>query len=194
MEEHRTKEGAAGTRNQRASGPLALGAARRGRRAFWIPQRLPKKLHVEGRELLTKIPYAPTRDEAEKAVTILETDWEWMLTFYDFPEEHWSEGERGRRGTRGGVESGRSWRESTGRKRAGRKGSGVTELDAAEASTASSRRPDGILARHRRFRILCPAKSGENRASAGVGGDPVRRVRVDRVTMPASSNVKGGGT
>ena len=69
-----------------------------------VLDQLPKKLQAEGRELLTKIPYAPTREEAEraradfarrfrrsheKAVTILENDWERMLTFYDFPEEHW---------------------------------------------------------------------------------------------------------
>jgi hypothetical protein len=55
-------------------------------------------------ELLTKIPYAPTRGEAERqrdgfarryrrsypnAVTILEKDWERMVAFYDFPVEHW---------------------------------------------------------------------------------------------------------
>jgi putative transposase len=69
-----------------------------------VLDQLPKKLQAEGRELLTKIPYASTRDEAEKAkgdfarrfrrshekaVTILEADWERMLTFYEFPEEHW---------------------------------------------------------------------------------------------------------
>ncbi len=69
-----------------------------------VLDQLPKKLQAEGREMLTKIPYAPTRDQAEKgkadfarrfrrshekAVTILEADWERMLTFYEFPEEHW---------------------------------------------------------------------------------------------------------
>jgi transposase-like protein len=59
-----------------------------------VLDQLPKKLQAEGRQLLTRIPYAPTRDEAEKAkaefcrhfrtshekaVTILETDWERML-------------------------------------------------------------------------------------------------------------------
>jgi transposase-like protein len=69
-----------------------------------VLDQLPKKLQAEARELLTKIPYAPTREEAEKAktefcrrfrrshekaVTILDTDWERMLTFYEFPEQHW---------------------------------------------------------------------------------------------------------
>jgi transposase-like protein len=69
-----------------------------------VLDQLPKKLQAEGRELLTRIPYAPTREEAEKAkadfarrfrksqqkaVTILEADWERMLTFYEFPEQHW---------------------------------------------------------------------------------------------------------
>jgi transposase-like protein len=69
-----------------------------------VLDQLPKKLQAEGRELLTKIPYASTREGAEKAktefarrfrrthekaVAILEADWERMLTFYDFPEEHW---------------------------------------------------------------------------------------------------------
>jgi transposase-like protein len=69
-----------------------------------VLDQLPKKLQAEGRQLLTRIPYAPTRAEAEKAkadfvrrfrtshekaVTILEADWERMLTFYGFPEQHW---------------------------------------------------------------------------------------------------------
>ena len=54
--------------------------------------------------LLTKIPAAATGQEAEKrratfargyrdrypqAVATLERDWERMVTFYDFPKEHW---------------------------------------------------------------------------------------------------------
>jgi len=69
-----------------------------------VLDQLPKKLQAEARELLTKIPYASTREGAEKAraefarryrrnyekaVAILEADRERMLTFYDFPEEHW---------------------------------------------------------------------------------------------------------
>jgi len=65
---------------------------------------LPKKLHSEARELLCRIPYAPTRREAEKlreqfrsrygqqqskAVETLERDWDRMVAFYAFPKEHW---------------------------------------------------------------------------------------------------------
>jgi putative transposase len=65
---------------------------------------LPKKMHPAAREALAAIPYAPTRAEAERrrdafaktyrrayprAVAILETDWERLVTFYDFPDGHW---------------------------------------------------------------------------------------------------------
>jgi putative transposase len=66
---------------------------------------LPKKLQAEARELLTKIPYAKTRGEAERqkrafqawatkkgvaaAGRRLEEDWERLVTFYAFPKEHW---------------------------------------------------------------------------------------------------------
>jgi transposase-like protein len=66
---------------------------------------LPKKLQAEARDLLTKIPYAETRADAErlkrgfqawatkKGVTTagrrLEDDWERLVTFYAFPKEHW---------------------------------------------------------------------------------------------------------
>lgn len=69
-----------------------------------VLDQLPKKLQPGARELLCKIPYAPTRVEAErrrdafarryrrsypKAVAILEKDWERMVVFYAFPEAHW---------------------------------------------------------------------------------------------------------
>ncbi len=69
-----------------------------------VLDQLPKKLQTQARDLLREIPYAPTRDEAErrrdgfarryrggypKAVSILEKNWERMVSFYDFPEEHW---------------------------------------------------------------------------------------------------------
>ncbi len=69
-----------------------------------VLDKLPKRVQVEGRHLLTQIPYAPTRQEATKrrdqfakrfrrecpdAVDILERDWDRMVTFYDFPEAHW---------------------------------------------------------------------------------------------------------
>ena len=66
---------------------------------------LPKKLQVEARALLTQIPYAQTRAEAERqkrafqawatkqGVTAagrrLEEDWDRLVTFYAFPKEHW---------------------------------------------------------------------------------------------------------
>ena len=65
---------------------------------------LPKRVQGKARALLTQIPSAETRQEAEKrrttfarryrdrypqAVATLERDWERMVTFYEFPREHW---------------------------------------------------------------------------------------------------------
>ena len=65
---------------------------------------LPKKVQGKARALLTQIPSAETRQEAQKrratfarryrdrypqAVATLERDWERMVTFYEFPREHW---------------------------------------------------------------------------------------------------------
>lgn len=65
---------------------------------------LPKKVRHEAGERLKKIPYAKTREECEglrddfalrykkwypEAVKKLFSDWERMVAFYDFPEEHW---------------------------------------------------------------------------------------------------------
>lgn len=65
---------------------------------------LPKKLHAEARQLLCRIPYAPTRRAAErlredfrlrygqqqpKAVETLQRDWERLVAFYAFPKGHW---------------------------------------------------------------------------------------------------------
>jgi transposase-like protein len=66
---------------------------------------LPKKLQGEARPLLTAIPYADTRAEAERrkrafqtwathkgvaaAGRRLDVDWERLVTFYAFPREHW---------------------------------------------------------------------------------------------------------
>jgi transposase-like protein len=66
---------------------------------------LPKTLQAEARALLTKIPYAATRAEAEHqkrafqawttkkgaaaAGRRLDEDWERLVTFYTFPKEHW---------------------------------------------------------------------------------------------------------
>ncbi len=69
-----------------------------------VLDRLPKKAQGAARAVLTKIPYAQTKTEAEKAkqdfaheyrrthskaVEILESDWDRMLTFYEFPAAHW---------------------------------------------------------------------------------------------------------
>ena len=65
---------------------------------------LPKRDQAAARALLTQIPSATTRQQAEArrdrfaarykerypaAVATLESDWERMVTFYDFPEAHW---------------------------------------------------------------------------------------------------------
>src|SRR5882724_7367546 len=66
---------------------------------------LPQKLQGEGRALLAKIPYAETREEAERqkgafqawatrkgvpaAGRRLAADWGRLVTFYAFPKEHW---------------------------------------------------------------------------------------------------------
>lgn len=69
-----------------------------------VLDKLPKKLQPEAKELLTKIPYAPTRADAcaqakafreryedvhPRAAACLADDWDRMVTFYDFPAEHW---------------------------------------------------------------------------------------------------------
>ncbi len=69
-----------------------------------VLDRLPKQEQTEAKELLRTVGYAPTRAAAlkareafkkrydpwyPKAVATLEQDWERMVTFYDFPEEHW---------------------------------------------------------------------------------------------------------
>jgi putative transposase len=70
-----------------------------------ILDKLPLKRQAEARPLLTKIPYAETREEAEQdkrafqtwctkrghadAGRALDRDWERMVTFYQFPRAHW---------------------------------------------------------------------------------------------------------
>jgi len=70
-----------------------------------IVDKLPLKRQAEARSLLTKIPYAETREEAERQKgafqawctrgvhadtgRALDRDWERMVTFYQFPREHW---------------------------------------------------------------------------------------------------------
>jgi putative transposase len=70
-----------------------------------VLDRLPQKLQAEARALLTAIPYAETREAAERAKRafqawctkrgvgavgqLLDQDWERLVTFYAFPREHW---------------------------------------------------------------------------------------------------------
>jgi len=69
-----------------------------------VLDRFPKRVQPEAKEYLCKIPYAETRAECERlrdrfrdrfvadyprAVETLYRDWERMVTFYDFPREHW---------------------------------------------------------------------------------------------------------
>ena len=69
-----------------------------------VLDKLPKAAQAEARSLLTKIPKAATREEANKrrdgfakcfqrrypdAVATLKRDWDRMVTFYDFPVHHW---------------------------------------------------------------------------------------------------------
>lgn len=67
--------------------------------------KVPKTRQAQARLLLTKIPYAPTQQEAERlkavyqrwcrqqgleaAAQVLDRDWERVLTFYQFPIAHW---------------------------------------------------------------------------------------------------------
>jgi len=69
-----------------------------------VLDRLPRRLQAEARELLRQIAYAESRAEAEQrrdlfvdryrathpaATETLLRDWERMVTYYDFPKEHW---------------------------------------------------------------------------------------------------------
>ncbi len=70
-----------------------------------MADKLPRKQQAQARVLLTRIPYAETREQAEKlkrefqawcrqrgreaAGELLDHDWERMMTFYGFPQEHW---------------------------------------------------------------------------------------------------------
>ncbi len=69
-----------------------------------VLDKVAKRAQAEARALLVQIPYAGTKKEAEKlrkrfaaryrsqfpaAVETLERNWDRMVTFYDFPKEHW---------------------------------------------------------------------------------------------------------
>ena len=96
-----------------ATAAWAPGAAQHGRMAqqrCWnhkiinVLDDLPKRVQPLAKPLLTQIPYAASREAAEKgrdqfakrfggqfpkAVATLERDWERMVSFYDYPEAHW---------------------------------------------------------------------------------------------------------
>jgi transposase-like protein len=69
-----------------------------------VLDRLPRRLQAEASELLRQVAYADTRQQAERlrdlfverygptqpaAAETLLRDWERMVTYYDFPREHW---------------------------------------------------------------------------------------------------------
>jgi putative transposase len=69
-----------------------------------VLDRLPRRVQAEAREVLRQVPYADTRQEAENlrdgfvarfgaehaaAAETLLRDWDRMVTFYDFPKQHW---------------------------------------------------------------------------------------------------------
>ena len=70
-----------------------------------VLDKLPKRQHDQARLMLRNIPYAETRAEAERlrrvftrwcgdhsyeaAMEAIERDWERVVTFYDYPKEHW---------------------------------------------------------------------------------------------------------
>lgn len=70
-----------------------------------VVDKLPKKLQEAGKELLKVIPYADTKIEAEvakkrfqswaalkgqkEAASLIDVDWDRMVTFYRYPKEHW---------------------------------------------------------------------------------------------------------
>ena len=74
-------------------------------RILTILDKLPRTRQAEARGVLTKIPYAETREAAERekrvfqawatkrghveAGRVLDRDWDRMVTFYQFPREHW---------------------------------------------------------------------------------------------------------
>jgi putative transposase len=71
-----------------------------------VLDRIPRRLQAAAKPLLTCIPYAESRGDAERlrqafgrwcsahgceeAVRTLDRDWARMVTFYSFPKEHWS--------------------------------------------------------------------------------------------------------
>ena len=110
-----TVEGGGAPRLLMADGNTAIwGAVRQvwpeaGEQRCWnhkmrnVLDRLPQREQSEAKDLLRAVVYAPSRAEAlkarevfarryrpwyPKAVDVLEDDWERMVAFYDFPEDH----------------------------------------------------------------------------------------------------------
>jgi transposase-like protein len=69
-----------------------------------VVDKVPKTAQAEVREMIKKIPYAPTRAKAEelrdefieryedqypKATKCIAADWDRMVTFFEFPSDHW---------------------------------------------------------------------------------------------------------
>lgn len=70
-----------------------------------VLDRLPKRAQPEAKQLLKEVMYAPTKKLAEKgkrtfaawcrreghdaAAVVLDADWERLVAYYSFPEEHW---------------------------------------------------------------------------------------------------------
>jgi transposase-like protein len=85
--------------------PLARQQRCWNHRILNLLDKLPKRLQAEGRRRLTAIPYAETREDAERqkrafqawctkngvsaAGRALDLDWERLVTFYEFPKAHW---------------------------------------------------------------------------------------------------------
>ena len=95
---------ASGRRSRRSSRPLGTSAAGCTRRSINVLDKLPKSVQPAAKHDLREIWQAPDRATAEaaiatfaekygakyeKAVTCLTKDRDALLTFYDFPAEHW---------------------------------------------------------------------------------------------------------
>jgi transposase-like protein len=85
--------------------PETMGQRCWNHRIVNVLDRVPKRLQGAAKEILTKVPYAETRAEAERgktafqrwcrlnqcdeAGTLLDRDWDRLMAFYSFPKEHW---------------------------------------------------------------------------------------------------------
>lgn len=85
--------------------PEAAGQRCWNHRMLNVLDRIPKRLHADAKGMLTKIPYAETRADAERrkaafqrwcrfnqceeAAALLDRDWERLVAFYAFPKQHW---------------------------------------------------------------------------------------------------------